>query len=130
MKLILGVAFFCLAAGVGCGAFGAHGLREYFIGREEEIWKTAVFYQLIHAIGLIAIVLCDKVKLLQSRILKSCAIAMIAGIFIFSGSLYLLVLSRVKWLGAVTPIGGALLIGSWIVLGWFACRSRAALDSA
>jgi len=124
MKPILSFAFFLLAAGVSCGAFGAHGLREYFTGREEEIWKTAVFYHLIHAIGLIFLALCEKTALLETTVVRYCSKAIISGIFIFSGSLYLLVLSRESWLGAITPVGGLLLIGSWLVLGRAAFMNR------
>jgi uncharacterized membrane protein YgdD (TMEM256/DUF423 family) len=124
VKAVLSTAFFLLGLGVACGAFGAHGLREYFVAREEEIWKTAVFYQLIHALGLILLVLSEKSQLISTRTISLCSKAMIFGIIVFSGSLYLLVLTRQSWLGAITPIGGVLLIGSWVVLAWVASRGK------
>ena len=116
MKNITSLGFLLFAVGVGLGAFGAHGLRDYFNGREEEIWKTAVFYQLVHAIGLLILVSLEKLQIISSKIACLCSRAILTGTFIFSGSLYLLVLTRERWLGAITPVGGVLLIGSWLIL--------------
>lgn len=124
MKNILVLGFIFLASGIISGAFGAHGLKEYFLGREEEIWKIAVFYQLISALGIVAIVLLEKVNLIESKAALLSALALVLGIIVFSGSLYLLVLLRVKWLGAITPIGGTFLIASWIYLAVSVLKNR------
>ena len=124
MKIIRTLAFLLVGLGVAFGAFGAHGLKDYFIGREEEIWKTAVFYQIIHSLALLLIVVFEKCQILTRKISITSARLMTAGIFIFSGSLYLMVLTRANWLGAITPIGGVLLIASWFVLAWSSFRSE------
>lgn len=95
--------------GVACGAFGAHALKQHLSPDDLEIWKTAVLYLLVHA----------PVTLFASRFasIKSCY-CFLAGSVIFSGTLFVLVLSGMRWLGAVTPIGGVLLILGWLVLAF------------
>lgn len=110
------IAAILMASGVGAGAFGAHGLSAYFQGREEEIWKTAVFYQLIHALALLVLGLVLGLEPVKLKNLQLTCGLLFAGTFIFSGSLYLLVLCRQNWLGAITPIGGSLLILGWCIL--------------
>jgi uncharacterized membrane protein YgdD (TMEM256/DUF423 family) len=105
-----------MGAAVALGAFGAHGLREYFIGREEEIWKTAVFYQSLHALSLLFLGLAYSKEFLGNLAYRSSLMLILVGTLVFSGSLYCLVLSRIKWLGAITPIGGSMLILAWILL--------------
>lgn len=95
--------------GVAMGAFGAHGLRDKVTTRELEIFQTATHYQLVHAVALLALVLAaPKINTKLTQILW------IVGTLIFSGTLYLLVFTGQKWLGAITPLGGL----SYI-LGWF-----------
>jgi uncharacterized membrane protein YgdD (TMEM256/DUF423 family) len=106
-----------VAAGLGflavaLGAFGAHGLKDVLAQNgTAAIWEKAVFYHFIHAVMLF---------LLASR--KPFAAGawwcFLAGIVIFSGSLYLLAATNVRWLGAVTPFGGVSLIAGW---GWLLC---------
>jgi uncharacterized membrane protein YgdD (TMEM256/DUF423 family) len=96
--------------GVALGAFGAHGLKQALNNFDTaDIWGTAVFYQLVHAVALLALSALDRV----SRLL---AVLWIAGIVIFSGTLYVLALSDLKWLGAITPIGGLMLLVGWVLL--------------
>ena len=100
------------ALGVGLGAFGAHALRPVWLHRPEglEIWKTAVFYHLVHAVAMLVL------ALQGSKTYRLPWFLMFTGTLGFSGSLYLL--STLGWraLGPVTPLGGALLLGGWIAL--------------
>lgn len=101
------------AAGVACGAFGAHGLaaRLAETGYAAQ-WGTAAQYHLLHAaaLGLCALPgLSPKARRVASRSFS-------AGILLFSGSLYVLATTGIKWLGAVTPIGGVLMIVGWLAL--------------
>lgn len=96
--------------GVALGAFGAHALKPALASfGTADIWQTAVFYQLVHAVALLALAAMDRV----SRLL---AIFWIAGIVIFSSTLYIIALSELKWLGAITPIGGLLLLAGWLLV--------------
>lgn len=112
--MLFRLAAFLGLLGVALGAFGAHGLRAMLAetGRVEE-WKTAVFYHLVHAVLLTALSLRDEVS-------KLIWILFAAGIVIFSGSLYLLALTNLRWLGAITPLGGLALLAGWLLL---ACRA-------
>jgi uncharacterized membrane protein YgdD (TMEM256/DUF423 family) len=95
------------------GAFGAHALRSHLEPRDLETFETAVRYQMYHAFALFA------AAWLLSRnapYAATAAWALIAGVAIFSGSLYLLVATSQRWLGAVTPIGGLALIAGWVLL--------------
>ncbi|MBI2962592.1 MAG: DUF423 domain-containing protein [Deltaproteobacteria bacterium] len=94
-------------AGVAAGAFGAHGLRSLVTPQRLEIFETAVRYQMIHAL---AILLAGLLGAPQA------GWCFAAGIGVFCGSLYLLVLTDQRWLGAVTPIGGLLFLAGWALL--------------
>lgn len=109
-----------LAIGVAAGAFGAHGLRRMATPDMLEVWRTAAHYQLIHGLGLLMLAL--LAPRLASPAADWAGVLMLGGMVIFSGSLYALVLSGVRMLGAITPIGGVLMIGSWILLAWAAWR--------
>jgi uncharacterized membrane protein YgdD (TMEM256/DUF423 family) len=101
------------ALAVVCGAFGAHALRSRLSQELLHSWNTAVLYHLVHAIVLLGVVLyCQQ----QGRSANLPAVLLTAGIVLFSGSIYLLVLTRMTWLGPVTPIGGVLLIAGWLSL--------------
>lgn len=102
------------ALGVAAGAFGAHALRARLEARQLEIWETAARYQLWHALALVLVAL--LVARGASTAGRVAGGAFAAGTVIFSGSLYLLVLTGRTWLGAVTPIGGVLLIVGWVAL--------------
>lgn len=95
---------------VAAGAFGAHALRSRLEPRALEIFETAARYQMYHAL---AIVLCALIATPGAR---TSGWILQAGIVLFSGSLYALALSDVKWLGAVTPIGGMAFLVGWVYL--------------
>jgi len=108
----------CLSAlvAVALGAFGAHGLRGRLVPDMLMSFEIGVRYQMYHALGLLA------VGLALSR-WPSSAVALagwlfIAGTVVFCGTLYLLAVSGQRWLGAVTPVGGAAFIAGWLVLAW------------
>jgi uncharacterized membrane protein YgdD (TMEM256/DUF423 family) len=112
---ILWGALFGLS-GVMIGAFGAHGLKALLNPDQLEIYHTGVDYQFVHALALLLLG-----ALAQHQTPKAWQLAatlFIAGVFIFSGSLYLLVLTDISWLGAITPIGGTSFIAGWAALLW------------
>lgn len=101
--------------GVALGAFGAHGLRDRVEERLLETFQTAVQYQMIHTLALLIV----AIMMLQSGrnlTLDIAAGAFVVGIFLFSGSLYGLVLTDMRWLGPVTPLGGLCFIAGWAAL--------------
>lgn len=100
------------ATGVAFGAFGAHALRSALGAAELGWWETAVQYQMWHAVALVALAALP----LPRPALPAGLIA--AGVAIFSGSLYLMALTGARWLGAVTPLGGMLMIAGWVLLAW------------
>ena len=107
--------------GVGMGAFGAHGLKAVLTPEMLAVYKTGVTYQMWHALGLILI----AILLQQGRgkLLIWAGWLMFGGILLFSGSLYLLAILSVKWLGMITPIGGVLFLLAWVYVLLFAYKS-------
>lgn len=96
------------------GAFGAHGLKAKISADMLAVYQTGVHYHLFHALGLLAVGLVAT-QVADSAWLKWSGWLMLAGIILFSGSLYLLSVSGLRWLGMVTPIGGVAFISAWIV---------------
>jgi len=114
-KLILSIAALCGALAVGLGAFGAHALKAKLEAVDRlSTYQTAVQYHFFHTIVLLIIGL--LMYKIQSNWLNYSAYMMIAGLLFFSGSLYALCLSGVKWLGAITPIGGVFFILGWLFM--------------
>ena len=101
--------------GVALGAFGAHGLRGRVEERLLETFQTAVQYQMIHTLALL-IVAIMMLQSGQNLTLDIAAGAFVVGILLFSGSLYGLVLTDMRWLGPVTPLGGLCFIAGWAAL--------------
>lgn len=110
--MILGAANAALA--VVLGAFGAHSLKTHLAVDMLAVYQTGVLYHMFHALGLLAAGL-TLTQLSDSALLKWCGWLMLAGIVIFSGSLYILSTSGWKWLGAVTPLGGLSFIVAWVL---------------
>lgn len=100
---------------VMAGAFGAHGLRHVVSERGLEVFQTAVNYQMYHALALVAASLMPALGLSRRLLGIACGF-WLTGIVLFSGSLYLLVLSGHHWLGPVTPIGGVCFMIGWTLL--------------
>ncbi len=111
--LVLGALFALLA--VMAGAFGAHGLRGVIDERGLEVFQTAVTYQVYHSLALILVAILP-VAGLSRRLLGIAAGFFVAGILLFSGSLYLLVLTDLRWVGPVTPVGGMGFMVGWILV--------------
>ena len=111
-KIFLAVGGLYGLLGVALGAFGAHGLRDRLEASQLSSWQTAVQYQLIHAIALIVV----GVWLLHTGAvaLRYVGGLFVAGVALFSGSIYLLILTSATWLGPVTPLGGVALMAGWL----------------
>lgn len=101
------------ALAVACGAFGAHALKSRLPADLLAIWNTGAHYHLVHAVALLALALHAQAT---GRSGGWAWGLLLSGVVIFSGSLYALALSGVRVLGAVTPVGGVLLIAGWIAL--------------
>lgn len=100
---------------VSLGAFGAHGLRDVVSPTQLQVWQTAVHYQMFHTLAILLIVSIG-LKSPVSRCFSASVWCFLTGILVFSGSLYLLVLSGESWLGAITPLGGVLFLTGWVLL--------------
>ncbi len=109
------------ALGVVFGAFGAHALKARITPEDLTIFETGVKYHFYHALGLILIGLIGFHY--SPQLLRLPAIVLSLGILLFSGSLYLMVLSGARWLGAVTPLGGVAFIVGWLLLAFNLYRS-------
>lgn len=110
------------ALAVAAGAFGAHGLRARVTPEALVIFEVGVRYQMYHALALLAVAWAASA--FPSRAVRWAGVLFMVGMPVFSGTLYALTFGAPRWLGAVTPIGGAALIGGWLCLAWSALRAR------
>lgn len=110
-----------MMAAVGAGAFGAHGLKQMISADLLAVWQTGVLYHLVHALGLFIIALLAAHY--GVRLFSTAGIIMFVGIVLFSGSLYILALTGIRWLGAVTPLGGVAFLIAWAMVAWAAWRA-------
>lgn len=108
----IAIAAFLLFVGVAAGAFGAHALTSVVDLNLMAVWHTAVLYLLIHGLGLFGVALAQPI--LTPRLQYLAYSLLLVGTLVFSGSLFLLVLSGQRWLGMTTPVGGVLLLGGWL----------------
>lgn len=111
-----------MALAVIFGAFGAHGLRDRLDAYSMGVYEKAVFYHFIHALGLLIVSFLPKTGTFSETATSLVCWLLLAGIAIFSGSLYALAISGNRMLGAITPIGGVSFIAAWLVLAWFLLR--------
>ena len=102
------------AVAVALGAFGAHALAGMATDARLQIWQTGVEYHLFHSAGLILVGITDSMYP-GSALIRWSGWTMLAGVIIFSGTLYALVLLDAAWLGAITPLGGTCLIVAWLL---------------
>jgi uncharacterized membrane protein YgdD (TMEM256/DUF423 family) len=108
--------------GIGIGAFGAHTVKNTISPASLAIYQTGVQYHLIHAVALVLVGTSDtKISPWVGRLFT-------AGICIFSGSLYALALTGIKWLGAITPIGGVCFLAGWALLAYSHAKSSHSTD--
>ena len=113
-----------LALAVIIGAFGAHGLRERLDAYSTSVYETAVMYHFFHALGLLVVSLMPKLGYVTNRQANWVCALLLAGVVLFSGSLYLLAITRVPTFGAITPFGGVAFIAGWITLAWSLLRNQ------
>ena len=112
-RIFLAIASILGGLSVALGAFASHALKEKLTERALEIWKTGTQYQMYHALALILVALLLTRTENPDPILNTSGIAFIIGIALFSGSLYTLSLTGIKWLGAIAPLGGLAFIIGW-----------------
>ncbi|KRG35869.1 DUF423 domain-containing protein [Psychrobacter sp. P11G3] len=116
----IGIAAVNMAIAVALGAFGAHGLEGRVSMQQLEWWHTATLYLFVHALGLLLVGLLIRLK----YITQTTAWLLQIGIIIFAGSLYAMTLGAPRWSGAITPIGGVLMIAGWLWLAISAFRLK------
>ena len=108
---------------VSIGAFAAHMLRDRLSPELLNTFQTGVQYHMYHALGLLGIGLM-MLNFPASNLLRISAYLMMAGIVLFSGSLYLLSITGIRWLGAITPLGGLCFLTAWALIVWFATKQQ------
>lgn len=113
-----------LALAVIFGAFGAHALRDRLDAYSRGVYETAVMYHFFHALGLLIVSLMPKSGFLTQTQASWICTLLATGIVLFSGSLYVLAITRIPALGAITPFGGLSFIAGWLVLAWVLLRGR------
>ncbi len=109
-----------MVLGIAAGAFATHGLKSRLSADNLEVWQTAARYHIYHALALLGVAY--AAGRWGSDLTSLSGWLFVAGIAIFSGSLYLLAVSNVKWLGAITPLGGACFLAGWASLALAAWR--------
>ena len=124
-----------LAAGAGLallavvlGAFAAHGLKAVLDAQQLALFETASRYQMYHALALLVVGVMLTNPQFSRRMLKLAALAFILGIILFSGSLYLLALVGVSWLGAITPLGGLAFLAGWLLTMFATLKPKMPID--
>jgi uncharacterized membrane protein YgdD (TMEM256/DUF423 family) len=108
---------------VAFGAFAAHALKTLLSTGLLEVFQTGVEYQAVHALALLAVGVLGQGG--RSKALNLAGWAFASGILLFSGSLYILALTDIRWLGAITPFGGSAFLLGWGALAWHAARNTA-----
>lgn len=121
MKLFFVLGAVSAGLAVVFGAFGAHALRATLSADDLATFEIGVRYQMYHALGLLGVAWAATQW--PSGAVHAAGWAFVAGIVVFSGSLYALVLTQQRWLGAITPLGGVAFIVGWALLAWTAVRS-------
>jgi uncharacterized membrane protein YgdD (TMEM256/DUF423 family) len=111
-----GLGAILLGLTVILGAFGAHGLRGRLDANSMGVYEKAVFYQFIHAFGILLVPLFTRASALSESATAWVCGLLLAGILIFSGSLYVLALTGTRTFGAITPVGGLAFIAAWFLL--------------
>jgi uncharacterized membrane protein YgdD (TMEM256/DUF423 family) len=122
-SVFLFLASLSALTGVGLGAFGAHGLKNVLSPELLTVYQTGVTYQMWHALGLMGIALVQQ-QSPESKLINWAGWLMFIGIIVFSGSLYLLAILDLKWIGILTPIGGVSFIMAWVLIAIFATKKQ------
>lgn len=121
-RIFAGIGAALALSGVVLGAFGAHGLKTRLSAEMLEVFETGIRYHMYHAFGLFAVAW--VIGRWPSGAATTAGWLMLAGVIIFSGSLYILAISGTRWWGAITPIGGVALISGWASLILAIYRAR------
>ena len=108
----ISIAAINMAIAVALGAFGAHGLKNSVSIQQLEWWQTATLYWFIHGLGLLLVGILIRLNYAT----QTTAWLLQVGVIIFAGSLYAMTLGAPRWFGAITPIGGVLMIAGWLWL--------------
>ncbi|WP_411342431.1 DUF423 domain-containing protein [Paenibacillus sp. WLX1005] len=116
MHILIVIGAIMMFLAVAIGAFGAHALKPKLTPEMLKIYETGVQYHLIHGLGIILTAVIGIVLPSASGLATAAGWCLLGGIVLFSGSLYVLSLSGIRKLGAITPLGGLLFIAGWIVL--------------
>jgi uncharacterized membrane protein YgdD (TMEM256/DUF423 family) len=117
--MIWGVtAAFLMALGVALGAFGAHALKDRLDAYSMDVYQKAVFYHFVHALGMLIVSALFRAGALSESSSNAVSTLLLAGIVLFSGSLYLLAFTGTRALGAITPFGGVAFIAAWLLLAY------------
>jgi len=115
MKIFVLLGSLSAFLGVALGAFGAHGLKTRVTPEMLTVWQTGVQYHLVHALGLVLIgILCELMP--GVSLIRNAGWMLLAGSVLFSGSLYIMVLSDIRALGMITPFGGLAFLIGWLLL--------------
>lgn len=121
-RVFLGCGAVAGFLGVVAGAFGAHFLKDRLSAELLNIFETGVRYQMYHALALLFVAW--AYTRWPGTFVHLSGWFFIVGIIIFSGSLYLLAFTNLRWFGALTPFGGVAFLIGWLVLIWFTIKSR------
>ena len=115
MKIFVLLGSMNALIGVALGAFGAHGLKSRVTPEMLVVWQTGVQYHLVHALGLLLVgILCQLMP--EPSLVRSAGWMIMAGIVLFSGSLYVMTLSGIRALGMITPLGGVAFLIGWLLI--------------
>jgi uncharacterized membrane protein YgdD (TMEM256/DUF423 family) len=115
-RLFFGLACVSAAVAVALGAFAAHGLRSRLVPDMLSVFEIGARYQMYHALALLGVALAHARW--PTTAIAVAGWLFVAGTLVFSGSLYVMAVTGQRWLGAVTPFGGAAFIAGWIALAW------------
>lgn len=119
-RLFLSIAAVSAFLAVALGAFGAHGLRERLSPDLLAVFEVGVRYHMYHALALLGVAL--ALERWPSAAITWAGWCFVAGTVVFSGSLYVLAIGGLRWMGAITPLGGLAFLAGWLLLAWGALR--------